>query len=390
MRLRALLLIEQAQTTTATAMPHWISQDTSNMTDEAYQAYSLQGVSRTFALTIPQLPDRLRVQVGNAYLLCRITDTIEDEAVLTIDQKQAFASEFIKVVKGEQSADTFATSLFNQLTDNTPEAERDLIRNTARVVRLTHGFTLPQRRAIEHCVEEMATGMIRYQQQQSLDGLRDIKDLSDYCYYVAGVVGIMLTELFCEYSQEMATHRDQMLELSVSFGQGLQMTNILKDIWEDQQRGACWLPRSVFASCSFEMKDLAQHRGDACYQDGLEELVALASVHLANALEYTLLVPAKEKGIRKFCFWALGMALLTLRKINRHRDFSCGQHVKISRRQVKATVVATELVHGSNRRARWLFDRVARELPQGPENSTLTDPASASNKIEQYLSGSHK
>jgi farnesyl-diphosphate farnesyltransferase len=331
------------------------------------------------------------VQVGNAYLLCRITDTIEDEAVLTIDQKQAFASEFIKVVKGEQSADTFATSLFNQLTDNTPEAERDLIRNTARVVRLTHGFTLPQRRAIEHCVEEMATGMIRYQQQQSLDGLRDIKDLSDYCYYVAGVVGVMLTELFCEYSQEMATHRDQMLELSVSFGQGLQMTNILKDIWEDQQRGACWLPRSVFASCSFEMKDLAQYRSDACYQHGLEQLVALASVHLANALEYTLLVPAKEKGIRKFCFWALGMALLTLRKINRYRDFSSSQQVKISRRQVKATVLATELVHGSNRRARWLFDRVARELPQGPENSKATDPASASkNKIEQYLSGSHK
>ena len=362
-------------------MPHWISQNTSHMTDEAFQAYSLQGVSRTFALTIPQLPDRLRVQVGNAYLLCRITDTIEDEAVLTIDQKQAFASEFINVVKGEQPADTFATSLFKQLTDNTPEAERDLIRNTARVVRLTHSFTRPQRRAIERCVEEMATGMIRFQQQQSLDGLRDIRELSDYCYYVAGVVGIMLTELFCDYSQDMAKHRDQMLELAVSFGQGLQMTNILKDIWEDQQRGACWLPRSVFTSCDFEMKDLAAHHNDGCYQGGLEQLIALASMHLANALEYTLLVPAEEKGIRKFCFWALGMALLTLRKINRHRDFSCGQQVKISRRQVKATVVATELVVGSNRRARWLFERMARELPQASENSAATDPATASHKV---------
>ncbi len=360
------------------------------MTDEAYQAYSLQGVSRTFALTIPQLPERLRVQVGNAYLLCRITDTIEDEAVLTIDQKQALASDFVKVVKAEQSADTFAKNLYKQLTDNTPEAERDLICNTARVVRLTHSFSLPQRRAIERCVEEMATGMIRFQQQQSLDGLRDIKELSDYCYYVAGVVGIMLTELFCDYSQDMAKHRDHMSELAISFGQGLQMTNILKDIWDDQQRGACWLPRSVFASCDFAMKDLAQHRNDACYQHGLEQLIALASVHLANALQYTLLVPAKEKGIRKFCFWALGMALLTLRKINRHRDFSSSQQVKISRRQVKSTVLATELVVGGNRRARWLFDRVARELPQAPENSTATDTAPASQRVEQYLSGNHK
>jgi farnesyl-diphosphate farnesyltransferase len=39
----------------------------------------LPGVSRTFALTIPQLPDALRPVVTNAYLLCRTADTIEDE-----------------------------------------------------------------------------------------------------------------------------------------------------------------------------------------------------------------------------------------------------------------------------------------------------------------------
>ena len=37
--------------------------------DFAYQAEALQGVSRTFALTIPQLPDGLCDVVGNAYLL---------------------------------------------------------------------------------------------------------------------------------------------------------------------------------------------------------------------------------------------------------------------------------------------------------------------------------
>ena len=47
--------------------------------DLAYQAGMLQCVSRTFALTIPQLPGALRDVVGNAYLLCRIADTIEDE-----------------------------------------------------------------------------------------------------------------------------------------------------------------------------------------------------------------------------------------------------------------------------------------------------------------------
>ena len=34
--------------------------------------------------------------------------------------------------------------------------------------------------------------------------------------------------------------------LAASFAQGLQMTNILKDVWEDRSRGACWLPQEVF------------------------------------------------------------------------------------------------------------------------------------------------
>jgi len=47
--------------------------------DDAFQARMLAGVSRTFALTIPQLPPELARVVSNAYLLCRIVDTIEDE-----------------------------------------------------------------------------------------------------------------------------------------------------------------------------------------------------------------------------------------------------------------------------------------------------------------------
>jgi len=345
-------------------MPHWVPQDTSNMTDEAYQTYSLQGVSRTFALTIPQLPEALRLQVGNAYLLCRITDTIEDEASLPMEQKEKLSGQFISVVKGEESAEQFAAAFSAELTDKTREAERDLIRNTARVIRLTHSFTLPQRRAMEQCVEEMATGMIRYQKQQSLNGLRDINELGDYCYYVAGVVGVMLTELFCDYSQAMGQHREQMLKLAVSFGQGLQMTNILKDIWEDQQRGVCWLPRDVFAGCDFDIKEIVEYIDDACYLVGLERLIAIATMHLHNALQYTLLIPAKEKGIRRFCFWALGMAVLTLRKINKHKNFRSSSEVKISRRSVKATVAATELIVGGDKRARWLFEQIAKGLPQ--------------------------
>ena len=51
--------------------------------DAGLQDALLPGVSRTFALTIPQLPEPLRVPVTNAYLLCRLADTIEDEPALS-------------------------------------------------------------------------------------------------------------------------------------------------------------------------------------------------------------------------------------------------------------------------------------------------------------------
>ena len=55
----------------------------SRVEDERYQERVLPLVSRSFALTIPQLPAELRIPVANAYLLCRIADTIEDESALS-------------------------------------------------------------------------------------------------------------------------------------------------------------------------------------------------------------------------------------------------------------------------------------------------------------------
>ena len=116
-----------------------------------------------------------------------------------------------------------------------------------RVVRVTNRLDAQQRLAIQRCVEVMAGGMHQFQQTASVRGVPRLSDLDDYCYYVAGVVGQMLTELFCGYAAGIGQHRAQMHELDVSFAQGLQMTNILKDVWEDRSRGACWLPQEVFS-----------------------------------------------------------------------------------------------------------------------------------------------
>ncbi len=340
--------------------------------DFAYQDQILIGVSRTFALTIPQLPPDLKKVVGNAYLLCRIADTIEDDDRLSAEHKRYFSDRFTAAVAGRGSAEDFAASLYPKLSTQTTEAERNLISNAGRVLRITHSFSPRQRQALAHCVAVMGNGMATYQEQESLHGLRDLKAMGDYCYYVAGVVGEMLTELFCDYSDQINREHDQLTRLSVSFGQGLQMTNILKDMWEDRARGACWLPQDVFQRAGFDLSDLdPENPGAAGFKEGLGELIAVALSHLQNALSYTLLIPKAEQGIRRFCLWAIGMAVLTLRNINRHRDFSAGHQVKISRRAVKLVTASTTITAKNDRLLKFLFYISTRQLPKLDNHETM-------------------
>ena len=65
------------------------------ISDAVYQDRILPHVSRTFALTIPQLPPALRTPVTSAYLLCRIADTIEDEPALSPTETLAFMQRFM-------------------------------------------------------------------------------------------------------------------------------------------------------------------------------------------------------------------------------------------------------------------------------------------------------
>lgn len=331
--------------------------------DDALQSHLLQGVSRTFALTIPQLPERLRRAVGNAYLLCRIVDTIEDEPAMAAADKRRFCEQFARVAAGEGAAEPFAQALYPLLSQATSPAERELIALTPRVIAATRRFNAAQRRAMARCVKVMAAGMADFQEGQDLRGLPRLEEMDRYCYCVAGVVGEMLTELFCDYSPEIAARRETLMRLAVSFGQGLQMTNILKDLWEDRRRGACWLPRDVFRRAGLELAELKPGYRRESFGRGLSELIAVAHGHLDNAVSYALMIPRREIGIRNFCLWAIGMAVLTLRKINRHKDFVAGREVKISRRSVRATILAARAAAGSDRMLRALFRLAGLGMP---------------------------
>jgi farnesyl-diphosphate farnesyltransferase len=357
----------------------------STASDQAYQDQILPHVSRTFALTIPQLPPALRIGVTNAYLVCRIADTIEDQTTSSAAARLGLLHRFVAVLTGGEEASQLVRDLVPRLSENTLAAERDLVLNMARVVRLTASLPAPQRLAIERCAGVMCDGMHQFQCIASTNGLARMSDLDDYCYYVAGVVGEMLTQLFCAYSPAIERQRADMERLGVSFAQGLQMTNILKDVWEDRERGACWLPREVFSRHGVDLSTLKIEQQPAGFAAGMSELIGVAHAHLRNALSFTLLIPRSEVGIRRFCLWAIGLAVLTLRRIEHTPGFTSGAQVKISHAAVGIT---TQLSNASVRHdwlLRRLFNVAAAGLPLAqlgapyvpgrlPGSARLTDP----------------
>lgn len=334
--------------------------------DLAYQEHALLGVSRTFALTIPRLPKTLRIIVGNAYLLCRIADTIEDSASLSVDEKGRFSKLFADVVAGSGSAEELAHGLYPRLDHSTTPEEQELIRHIPAVIRVTETFPTNMRTPLYRCVRIMTEGMETFQEGRFADGLKDMPHMDAYCYCVAGIVGEMLTDLFRAYNPRIDARGEALASLAVSFGQGLQMTNILKDIWEDKQRGACWLPQEVFKQHGFELTSLSIGNHGEGFQRGLDQLIGYARGHLENALRYTLLIPRRETGIREFCLWAIGMAVLTLRNIHRHKDFTRGKDVKISRRSVYAVVMGSRCISKSNSLLRLAFSLLCAGLPESP------------------------
>ncbi len=327
------------------------------------QDHLLQGVSRTFALTIPVLPKPLNHVVANAYLLCRIVDTIEDEQEISAEDKSGFCKRFIQAVEGKADTTALASDLSARLSGATLPAEHELIERIPEVLAITEKFNPVQRTALIRCVTIMSEGMAWFQLNTSADGLADQEALDQYCYYVAGIVGEMLTELFCDYCQPLRIHHDRMMRLGVAFGQGLQMTNILLDIWDDYPRGACWLPRDVFEAEGYNLDNLGENHHQPAFRKGMGRLIGIAHGHLRCAMEYTLLIPTQERGMRNFCLWALAMAMLSLRRINQHRDYDSRNEVKISRRAVYLTVLNSKVWAGNDEVLMDFFELLGKRLP---------------------------
>ena len=281
-------------------------------TDLDYQKTILKSVSRTFALTIPLLPPIIEKVVGNTYLLCRIVDTIEDAADLTPETKKDLSNLFLEAVLEKVPVDSFLAPCLQALKNYSNQDELDLITHTPIVIRILRTCSSHDQAAVSRCVSIMSQGLSHFHSRQTKAGLRDMVEFEEYCYVVAGVVGELLTSVFRHYSPQFSNNIQGHENLAISFGQALQMTNILKDSVEDQARGVSWKPA---------------HTSQL-------ELLQIAYEKLKDALTYILLIPNEQVGMRRFCFLAFGLAVLTLDKILAQDRLHKKGQLKLSRMTV--------------------------------------------------------
>lgn len=353
----------------------------------ALQARLLERVSRTFALTIPRLPGSLVDVVGNAYLLCRIVDTVEDELPVDDDTKDALYNEFNHcltdtALSDVAAAEAFATRVMALLPPSAPHGERELTGLIPDVLQVTARLSADERDVLRRCVLKMTAGMRTFETLgNSGQGLADVATLERYCYHVAGCVGEMLTELFCLHDDTVAARREALMPLSVAFGNGLQLTNILKDMWLDHARGVCWLPAEAFQLDGFpgrvraptlpELMQLALdgdreaiRRIDA----GTRTLIGRCRAYLDDAMRYVVRIPSSRKGLRVFCLWSIGLSVLTLRKIRRDPVAARRNGTKIARSSVKATLAFSDASAGYRHIMQTLYAGACMGLPRAPSS----------------------
>jgi farnesyl-diphosphate farnesyltransferase len=319
----------------------------------------LPDVSRTFAISIRFLPGTLGRAVLTAYLLCRIADTIEDDNSTTPARRAELLEAFLRTLGDREAADAFPTLAEGLQGD---AAHLALVARTDLVLVLFR--TLPPRtqERVAHWVREMGVGMAKFVRTYP-QGIRiqTLAEYREYCYYVAGTVGCLLTELWHLHARAVGKREfDRLWVKCQAFGEALQTVNILKDIaWDAQHENSIYIPAHDLAAQGSSHETLLSPQHIEHNHKAVAHFIELARTDLDDALEYILMIPRRAVAIRAFCVLPLLFAYATLRDLSGSRAMlTVGGTVKISRREVKFLMVAGLLAIVSNAALRRLVRRV--------------------------------
>ena len=315
----------------------------------------LKNVSRSFYLTLAIVPHTVRAQIGLAYLFARAADTIADTDLIERSRRLVLLKDF----KAQFTADaldwTTIRSIQSALVPHQASAgERTLMERLEECFQLFGTVSLEDRTRIRTLMSTLVNGMemdltvFPGDSVKELTALRTMEELDRYTYYVAGCVGEFWTDMVAGHVPSLRTWNvADMAQVGVRFGKGLQLTNILKDVARDLQRGRCYIPDILLRQARLTPSDLLNIGNHHRIQPILRQLIGVARDHLDQGWMYTLAIPRRELRLRLACMWPILFAGQTLRRVaDSDQLLDPSINIKMPKGQVYRIMALTTLTGG--------------------------------------------
>jgi len=131
--------------------------------------------------------------------------------------------------------------------------------------------------------DELIKGM---EQDLSKVRYRNFSELYDYCYKVAGVVGLTMNKI-------LGAPIDAQ-NCAINLGVAMQLTNILRDIGEDLARGRIYLPLDELKEYNLTEESIVNGKIDNNFREFMKFQIRRARQFYADCESGVKLIPAKK------------------------------------------------------------------------------------------------
>jgi len=333
---------------------------------------AVEGVSRTFALTVEVLEDPMARHVCLGYLLCRVADTVEDANHLPPAEQVRLLETYEAALDPDSDVEMteFRADVEEWLP---PAAERsadwDVVAHAPTIWSTFREEPTAVQRAVLPPVREMVGGMAEFLARHAeAGGLRiaDAEELEEYCHYAAGTVGILITNLLtredgavepvAEATEPAADgsapgadpasvtdeRSQELYETAEGFGLLLQLVNVAKDVYADYtEENNVYLPADWLSAEGVDQDEVLEPTN----REGAAAVVARTAEHAASYLDdaqaYLEAVPLTHGNT--LAAWSVPflLAVGTLRELRaRPADALTAEGVSVTRAEVLAVVHA--------------------------------------------------
>jgi farnesyl-diphosphate farnesyltransferase len=317
------------------------------------------------------VPADVRDQVSLAYLFARAADTIADTELIDRPRRLDYLTQLKAQFVSDQISWTQVRDIQQALGPlQQDSAERQLLERLEDCFTLLQGFSPDDRRRVQRLMTTLTQGMemdltvFPGKSVEYLSVLKTMEDLDRYIYYVAGCVGEFWTDLMCAYRRGLRSWNiRKMAEVGVRFGKGLQLTNVVKDIAHDLQRGRCYVPEPLLAEVGLKPRDLLDQQNLPRFRPVLSKLVRIAVEHLDQGWLYTMAIPRYEMRLRLSCMWPILSAGESLKLVLSSPDLlNPAVKVKIPRSKVYQIMALTILTGACGYTGTAYWGRLRKQL----------------------------